>query len=91
MTIYKVSFVVTGRRDAGGVQRLNQAPRPGDRVLLDAIPYQVTGIVELMPPKDNIIYLHAVCRPLEEETGTFCPEQRLPRLQRSDQALFYAV
>jgi hypothetical protein len=62
MTIYKISIVVPGRRDIGGIQNLEQKPRVGDILLLGNDRFEIKELVELMPPRGNFVYLHAMCR-----------------------------
>jgi hypothetical protein len=62
MTIYKISIVVSGRRDIGGIQNLEQAPKVGDVLLLGNDRFEIKELVELMPPRGNFVYLHAMCR-----------------------------
>jgi hypothetical protein len=66
VTTYKVSIVVPGRRDIGGIQNLEQEPKPGDTIVLGTEKYEIVELVELMPPRGNFVYLHATCRPIEE-------------------------
>ncbi len=67
MTIYKLSIVVPGRRDIGGIQNLDKEPKPGDIVVLDKEEYKITDIVELMPSRGNFIYLHVICEPVHKK------------------------
>jgi hypothetical protein len=62
MTIYKISVVVPGRRDIGGIQNLEQEPKVGDILLLGNDRFEIKELVELMPPRGNFVYLHAICR-----------------------------
>lgn len=62
MTIYKISIVVPGRRDIGGIQNLEQEPKVGDILLLGNDRFEIKELVELMPPRGNFVYLHAICR-----------------------------
>ncbi len=64
MTIYKLSIVVPGRRDIGGILNLEKEPKSGDTVLLGREEYKITDLVELMPPRGNFVYLHAICQPV---------------------------
>jgi hypothetical protein len=64
--IYKVSFVVPGRRDVGGIQNIDREPRPGDRVRIGHQTFEVVEVTELMPPRGDFAYLHATCKPVEE-------------------------
>jgi hypothetical protein len=67
VTIYKLSIVVPGRRDIGGIENLEKEPKPGDVVILDKEAYKIIDLVELMPPRGNFIYLHATCEPIDQE------------------------
>lgn len=67
MTTYKLSIVVPGRRDIGGIQNFEKEPRPGDVVVLGNEKYEIIELVELMPPRGNFVYLHAICRPARED------------------------
>lgn len=60
--LYKVSVVVPGRRDIGGIQNPDQEPQVGDAVVLGQEEYRIVDIVELMPPRKNFIYLQATCQ-----------------------------
>ena len=62
MIIYKVSIVVPGRRDIGGIQNLDRKPKVGDVLLLGNDRFEIRELVELMPPRGNFVYLHATCR-----------------------------
>jgi hypothetical protein len=67
MTIYKLSIVVPGRRDLGGIQNLEQEPKPGDTVVLGNEEYEIIELVELMPARGNFVYLHAICQPRQKD------------------------
>lgn len=67
MPTYKVSFVVPGRRDVGGIQNLQKEPRPGDVITLGREEYEIIDVTELMPPRGDFAYLHATCKPLSKE------------------------
>ncbi len=64
--IYKVSFLVPGRRDAGGIENLDHRPKVGDRVELSGETFRIVEVVELMPPRGDFAYLHATCEPANE-------------------------
>lgn len=64
--IYKVSFVVPGRRDVGGIQNMDREPKPGDRVRIGNQMFEVMEVTELMPPRGDFAYLHATCKPVEQ-------------------------
>jgi hypothetical protein len=63
MPTYKLSIVVPGRRDVGGIQNLSKEPKVGDKLVLGREEYEIINVVELMPPRGNFFYLHATCRP----------------------------
>ena len=65
--IYKVSFVVPGRRDVGGIQNIDREPKAGDRVRIGNRTFEVIEVTELMPPRGDFAYLHATCKPVEDE------------------------
>jgi hypothetical protein len=65
--IYKVSFVVPGRRDVGGIQNIDREPKPGDRVRIGNLTFEVVEVTELMPPRGDFAYLHATCKPVADE------------------------
>ncbi len=67
MTIYKLSIVVFERRDIGGIRNFDKKPQPGDRITLDKEEYEIIKVVELMPPRGNFVYLHAICQPIQRE------------------------
>lgn len=64
--IYKVSFVVPGRRDVGGIQNMDREPEPGDRVRIGNHTFEVVEVTELMPPRGDFAYLHVTCKPVEQ-------------------------
>jgi hypothetical protein len=65
-TVYKLSLVVPGRRDRGGIQKLDNEPQVGDIVRLDDNKYQILELVELMPARNNCVYLQASCQLIEK-------------------------
>jgi len=67
--IYKLSIVVPGRRDVGGIQNLDQEPKPGDIIVLGKEEYEIVDVAELMPPRGGFAYLHAICRPVENKSA----------------------
>jgi hypothetical protein len=66
VTVFKLSIVVPGRRDIGGILNLEKEPKAGDLVLLGQEEYKIADLVELMPPRGNFVYLHAVCLPADK-------------------------
>jgi hypothetical protein len=66
--IYKVSYVVTGKPHPGEIVNMDTPPRVGDRVTLGDETFEVTEVVDLIPPRGEFAYLHATCRPIEENS-----------------------
>ncbi len=66
MTMYKVSIVVPGRRDVGGIQNMNKEPKPGDIIQLGTEKYEIIEVAELMPPRGDFAFLHATCKPVRK-------------------------
>jgi hypothetical protein len=58
---YKVSFVVTDGRHPGAIITLHDRPEVGDEVAFNGSIYAVTEVVELLPPVENLGFLHATC------------------------------
>ncbi len=67
MATYKLSVVVLGRHDIGGIQNLDKEPRPGDVLTFGTEIYKIVELVELMPPRGEFVYLHATCQPVEKK------------------------
>lgn len=64
--IYKVSFVVPGRRDLGGIQNMEQQPHKGDRVQVGQHVLEIVEVIELLPSRGDFAYLHATCKLVEQ-------------------------
>jgi len=65
--IYKVSFVVQGGTHPGGIQNLDERPRVGDKLQLGSNEFEIIEVLEIIPPRGNFAYLHATCKPVNEE------------------------
>jgi hypothetical protein len=66
--IYKVSFVVIGRKGVmGGIENRDEPPRPGDRVKIGREMFEVVEVEELLPPFGDFAYLHATCKPVDKK------------------------
>jgi len=65
--IYKVSYVVIGRPHPGTIVNQDTPPRTGDQVKLDSEMFEVVEVVDLIPPRGDFAYLHATCRPVQDE------------------------
>jgi hypothetical protein len=64
--IYKVSYVVVGKPHPGEIVNMDTPPRVGDQVVLGDETFEVTEVVDLIPPRGEFAYLHVTCRPTEE-------------------------
>ncbi len=64
--IYKVSFVIIGRPHPGEIVNMDTEPRAGDQVELGGEMFEITQVVQLIPPRGDFAYLHVTCRPMEE-------------------------
>ncbi len=64
--IYKVSFVIIGRPHPGEIVNMDTEPRAGDQIELGSEMFEITEVVELIPPRGEFAYLHVTCRPIEE-------------------------
>jgi hypothetical protein len=65
--IYKVSFVVQGGTHPGGIQNLDERPKLGDVLTLGNQKFEIVEVMEIIPPRGDFAYLHATCRPIDEE------------------------
>jgi hypothetical protein len=63
--IYKISFVVPGRRDVGGIEDADQPPKVGDRWQLGPQLLEIEEVIELIPPRGNFAFLHVTCKMVE--------------------------
>jgi hypothetical protein len=66
MAIYKVSYVVIGRAHPGTIVNLEQRPQAGERVTLGEEDFIVVEVIDLMPPRGDFHFIHATCRPLND-------------------------
>jgi hypothetical protein len=65
--IYKISVVVPGRRDLGGIQNVEKRPEPADTLQIGRETFEVVEVIELMPSRGDFGYLHVTCKPLEKK------------------------
>ena len=65
--IYKVSFVVQGGTHPGGIQNLDERPQVGDKLELGTNVFEIIEVLEIIPPRGNFAYLHATCKPAEDQ------------------------
>jgi carbonic anhydrase/acetyltransferase-like protein (isoleucine patch superfamily) len=64
--IYKVSYFVVGRPEVGEIVNLTTPPNVGDQVKLGNAMFQVTEVIDLIPPRGDFAYLHVTCQPVQE-------------------------
>ncbi len=64
--IYKVSYVVVGGSHPGAIINQEAPPDVGEQVELHGERFEITEVIELLPPRDGLAYLHATCRAIEE-------------------------
>ncbi len=67
MAIYKVSYVIIGRAHPGTIVNLDHRPVIGERVSLSDEDFIVVEVIDLMPPRGDFHFIHATCRPLNED------------------------
>ena len=67
MAIFKVSYVVIGRAHPGTIANLDHRPEIGERVRLGDEEFIIVEVIDLMPPRGDFHFIHATCRPLDEE------------------------
>ena len=67
--IYKVSYFVVNRPDVGAIVNLSTPPYVGDQVKLGGEMFEVTEVIDLVPPRGDFAYLHVTCRPVREMTA----------------------
>ncbi len=65
--IYKVSFVVQGGKHPGGIQNLDKRPEVGDQLNLAGLKFEIVEVLEIIPPRGDFAYLHATCKPVQED------------------------
>ena len=62
MTVYKVSYVVTGSEHPGAIVNLNHAPAVGEHINLGDHKFEVVEVLNLVPPRGDFHYIHATIR-----------------------------
>ena len=66
--IYKVSYVVVGTDHPGTIANVETPPQVGDYVVLGKYEFEITEVLELMPPRGDFSFLHATCRLAEDNS-----------------------
>ena len=67
MAIFKVSYVIIGRAHPGTIVNLDHRPKVDERVTLGDEDFIVVEVIDLMPPRGDFHFIHATCRPLNED------------------------
>ncbi|MCI0521795.1 MAG: hypothetical protein L0Z70_16230 [Chloroflexi bacterium] len=62
MTVYKVSYVVSGSDYPGAIVNRTSPPVVGEQVQIGAHTFEVVEVLNLMPPRGDFHYLHATVR-----------------------------
>jgi hypothetical protein len=65
--IYKVSYVVQNGEYPGGIKNEDTPPKPGAKVRIGRMEFEVVEVHSILPPRDNFQFLHAMVKPVEEE------------------------
>lgn len=69
MPIYKVSYVIPKEPHASVILTQQQPPRPGETVILHGRAYRITEVIDLMPPRGLIRFLHATATPVDNPSS----------------------
>lgn len=64
--VYKVSYVVLDKPHLGTIANLDTPPRVGEHVYLGDELCEILEVIDLVPPRKDIAYLHVTCRPIQE-------------------------
>ena len=67
MAVWKVSYVVKGSAQAGGIVNLDHEPEPGDVLKIGGDHLEVIEVLELIPPRGEFHYIHATCQAIQPE------------------------
>lgn len=67
--IYTVSYVVPGgyKKYPSGIMNQSQRPVVGERIRLGDTLFEITEVKRMLPPTDDLEFLHATIRPLEDK------------------------
>lgn len=64
MAIYKVSYVIVDGEHPGAILNQETMPKTGERVQLGGQTFEITEVLELVPPRGDFHYIHVTCRPV---------------------------
>ena len=65
--IYKVSYVVQNGEFPGGIKNQEDKPEVGAQVQIGPRTFEIIEVFEIMPPRDDFLFLHATIKPVEVE------------------------
>jgi len=66
MPIYKVSYVVPQRPHEGTILMQDTPPRVGDVITLRETRYRVREVIDLLPSRGVVRFLHATVEPITD-------------------------
>jgi hypothetical protein len=66
MAVWKVSYVVTGSDQAGGIINFNHNPVVGEILSIGETKLEIIEVLELIPPKRDFHYIHVTCRDIQQ-------------------------
>lgn len=66
MAVYKVSYVVKGRKHPGTIMNSDHRPFIGERVRLGHEEFIIVEVIDLLPPRGEFHFIHATCQPPED-------------------------
>ncbi|RME06515.1 MAG: hypothetical protein D6803_06265 [Anaerolineae bacterium] len=69
MATYKISFVVINGEHPGGLINTEKEPHIGDILTMGGESFEILELVELIPPRGEMYYLHATCKPAENASA----------------------
>jgi hypothetical protein len=65
--IYKVSYVVRDGSLPGGIKNEKERPQVGEAVRIGPHTFQIIDVHEVMPPRDDFLFLHATVEPVNDD------------------------
>ena len=68
MAIWKVSYVVRGSDQPGGIVNLDHVPEIGERLEIGNKQFEILEVLELIPPRGALHYVHVTCQVVDTET-----------------------
>jgi len=63
MAVWKVSYVVRGSDQPGGIINLDHAPKVGESLQIGEQRFNIIEVLELIPPRRAFHYVHVTCEP----------------------------